>query len=50
LVELGWRNLCKMQYRRIDKFDIWIGYELGGETLYKHTFKIRGAFENGVRM
>lgn len=46
----GYKYICKMVYNKIDKSDIWIGYELGSETLMKLTQKIRGSFENGARM
>eukprot|EP00801_Mesodinium_rubrum_P002997 Mrub_02997.p1 GENE.Mrub_02997~~Mrub_02997.p1 ORF type:complete len:481 (-),score=95.90 Mrub_02997:116-1558(-) len=46
----GYKYICKMVYYKNDKNDIWIGYELGAETLMKLTYKIRGAFENGGRM
>jgi len=39
-----------MVYNKNDKSDIWIGYELGSETLMKLTYKIRGSFDSGARM
>lgn len=46
----GYKYICKMVQYKNDKSDIWIGQELGAETLMKLTQKIRGSFENGGRM
>lgn len=39
-----------MIYNSSDNKDIWIGYELGGNTLQNITFTIKGTFQSGVRM
>jgi len=39
-----------MVYNSTDNKDIWIGYELGGNTLQNLTFTIKGTFNNGQRM
>jgi hypothetical protein len=49
-IKLGYANICKMNFNKADSKDIWIGYELGGETLNTLLFNVKGAFHNGQRM
>jgi len=39
-----------MKFKQIDSKDIWIGYEVGGDTLNNHLFNIKGSFHNGQRL
>lgn len=50
LISEGYSQICKMSYSKIDSKDIWIGYELGGTTLSKLTFDVKGGFDNGMRI
>lgn len=50
IIKLGQNNICKMNYSKTDSKDLWIGYELGGETLQTLVFNVKGTFHNGQRM
>eukprot|EP00341_Mesodinium_pulex_P001391 CAMPEP_0116898470 /NCGR_PEP_ID=MMETSP0467-20121206/7195_1 /TAXON_ID=283647 /ORGANISM="Mesodinium pulex, Strain SPMC105" /LENGTH=120 /DNA_ID=CAMNT_0004570635 /DNA_START=247 /DNA_END=609 /DNA_ORIENTATION=- len=50
VIEYGYDNICKLLYNNSDNKDIWLGFELGGHTLNKLCFNIKGSFNGGARI
>jgi len=44
IIKEGYSYISKMVYKKNDSKDMWIGYELGKQTLNKLTFNIKGTF------